>query len=81
MYGKGHLSSTTRSKCLLCNKSTSTFVEMSRYCADGSNKIGCSIHIPICEEHYNSIDGEFLAAHAKLINSTFRKLFKIESEV
>ena len=81
MYGKGHLSSTTSSNCLLCNKSTSSYVEMSDYNENGYRKKGCSITIPICEEHYKDIEGDILSSYAKFLNSTFKKLYKLKKEV
>lgn len=78
-YGIGHLSSTTRGKCILCGKSTSTFVSLSNYSKDEKTKLGTYINIPVCDgEHYNTVakQKDILIGHAKTINSMLKNINK-----
>lgn len=80
-YGKGYLSSTTSSKCIICNKVTITYAEISNYDASGYRKQLSTITIPVCDEHYNDIPADILIGYVNHINKTIRSYARKIKEV
>lgn len=76
-YNKGHKTSTTKGKCILCGVKTSTYLSIDNYINDGTMLSGVSIDIPVCDEHYPIIADkeEPLIAYAQNLNK-FLGLYK-----
>ena len=77
-YSKGHVSSTSSSKCIICNKRTSTYLAINEYTKSGV-KINTDIVIPVCDgEHYKlaATQEEVIIGHAKALNRMFKGLGK-----
>lgn len=75
-YTTGNLSSSAGSKCIICGKSTSTYLTISDYPKNKEKKQNTSLEIPVCDEHYKLIysQREMLIAHVKLINKLLKGL-------
>jgi len=73
-YGIGHLSSTASSKCVICGKKTSSYVDISDYTKNGYKRY-TSIEVPACDgecrkEVVNKKD--ILIGYAKAIKGLFK---------
>lgn len=74
-YEVGHLSSSAGGKCILCGKSTSTFVSVSDYLKNGDKK-NISIDIPVCDgDHFDIVSSkkDILICHAQTINAILKQ--------
>lgn len=77
-YKVGHTSSTQGGKCVICNKITGTFLDISEYQEKTTicNQINTSIKVPVCDEHFNLVSEqkEILIGYAKTINNLFKTI-------
>lgn len=77
MYSRGHMSSSSKGKCVICGKKTSTYVSIGNISKNGWVQLGAKIEIPACDgECFKKVaeKTDILIAYTKNINNLVKEV-------